>query len=978
MVANRLFNLAWIGAFLTAVSGVVLLLTGRPEGWPLLAAGAGAFAVTALVSAWRATVAKGERPVFGLVAILAGTVVSSVAVALASGLVVDLPTSVRIVTLAAAAQALLIGLDVRISGASGGERFAVPFVGHTAVLSGSALVLESGPFAPRAALLAYVTGFGALVIHDFWMRQRTERVTPPRPYTAPRGWETILLGMVVVAAVAATVVALTAGENPPVAAPEYAVLAAGGLAAIGAVGSLAALAPAPSLPRTFVASIGTVATAIQHAFVTVVLLNVLLLGVLLFLPGAIAWAVAGYLGLLVFGVLLEYAMVVHARRWLRRDDDELPPLEADAPMTLVVSAANEGSVLPESLDHNLEALEDVPVLLVPAAKSTDDTVSVAYEYRDEYPEQVTVVEGTSGSKAGDLNAAWQHVETPYVLLLDADETVDREFLARGLAHLRADPTLGVIQGRKAARYPDANRLARFVSAERQHSTWVEHPFLNDVFGAAHFAGSAAIFRREVPPALDGWSPKMLTEDIELTLRLYLRTDWRVGYDRRMVARELNPTTYRALIRQRVRWARGWAQVTSHHGVDLIRSWRHLGARRTFGLCWLLFSSVSAPFYTVFLALFLLAAIGFGVALPTALAVGLALVLFPARGISIGTATLRDPAIEFPRSPYRTARMFLEAYLWIPVGWVIQLHALYLQLAGAPGIWHVTTKSGRKEAYVRRRMAPTIGVDPIPRSESASSGGPESASNGGPESAPSDESGMTPHPEGGAAADATFEMYEDAAGEHRFRLRHRNGRIIADGGEGYASAGNVRRAIRGLRGTTVTATVLRHDTPRVDLYRDDGAWHWRIVHRNGRVLAESGEYTERAAAANAAARLVADPDRFETSIATVETGDHRWVLRSKNGRLVARSRLRYDSVSEAEAGRRRFSEHAAGAEMAPVDESVFEIYEDAAGEWRWRLQHPNGNVLADSGQGYETRSSARDGIESVRRHAPTAPITVVSG
>lgn len=970
MVRDNLFNLAWIAAFLTAVSGVVLLLTGRPEGWPLLAAGGGVFAVTALVSAWRMTVAKAERPVFGLAAILAGTVVASVAVALASGLVVDLPTSVRVVTLAAAAQALLIGLDVRISGASGGERFAVPFVGHTAVLSGSALVLESGPFAPRAALLAYATGFGALTIHDFWMRQRAERVAPPRPYTAPRGWETILLGMVVVAAAAATIVALTAGANPPVAAPEYVVLVAGGLAAIGAVGSLAALAPAPSLPRAFVASTGTVATAIQHAFVTVVLLNVFLLGVLLFFPGAIAWALTGYLGLLVFGVLLEYAMVVHARRWLRRDDDELPPLEADAPVTLVVSAANEGSILPESLDHNLEALEDVPVLLVPAAKSTDDTVSVAYEYRDAYPDRVTVVEGTSGSKAGDLNAAWEHVETPYVLLLDADETVDREFLTRGLARLRADPTLGVVQGRKAARYPDANRLARFVSAERQHSTWIEHPFLSDVFGAAHFAGSAAIFRHEVPPALDGWSPEMLTEDIELTLRLYLRTDWRVGYDRRMVARELNPTTYRALIRQRVRWARGWAQVTSHHGVDLIRSWRHLGARRTFGLCWLLFSSVSAPFYTVFLALFLLAAIGFGVAVPTALAVALALVLFPARGISIGTATLRDPAIEFPRSPYRTARMFLEAYLWIPVGWVIQLHALYLQLAGAPGIWHVTTKGGRKEAYVRRRLLPTIGVDPAPRSESAP--------NGGPEPAPSDESEMIPRPEGDAAADATFEMYEDAAGEHRFRLRHRNGRIIADGGEGYASASNVRRAIRGLRGTTMTATVLRHDTPRVELYRDDGAWHWRLVHRNGRVLAESGEYTGRAAAANAAARLVADPDRFETSIATAETGDHRWVLRSKNGRLMARSRPRYDTVSEAEAGRRRFSEHAAAAEMAPVDESVFETYEDAAGEWRWRLQHPNGNVLADSGQGYETRRGVRDGVESVRRHAPTAPIKVVSG
>jgi len=54
-------------------------------------------------------------------------------------------------------------------------------------------------------------------------------------------------------------------------------------------------------------------------------------------------------------------------------------------------------------------------------------------------------------------------------------------------------------------------------------------------------------------------------------------------------------------------------------------------------------------------------------------------------------------------------------------------------------------------------------------------------------------------------------------------------------------------------------------------------------------------------------------------------------------------------------------------------ATFQVYQDAAGAWRWRLVHDNGNVLADGGQGYSTKRRAVDGIESVRQNAPEAPI-----
>ncbi|MDQ2053602.1 MULTISPECIES: HVO_2922 family protein [Halobellus] len=54
-------------------------------------------------------------------------------------------------------------------------------------------------------------------------------------------------------------------------------------------------------------------------------------------------------------------------------------------------------------------------------------------------------------------------------------------------------------------------------------------------------------------------------------------------------------------------------------------------------------------------------------------------------------------------------------------------------------------------------------------------------------------------------------------------------------------------------------------------------------------------------------------------------------------------------------------------------ATFEVYEDQAGEYRWRLVHSNGNIIADSGEGYATKQKAKQGIESVKQNAPDADV-----
>ena len=56
---------------------------------------------------------------------------------------------------------------------------------------------------------------------------------------------------------------------------------------------------------------------------------------------------------------------------------------------------------------------------------------------------------------------------------------------------------------------------------------------------------------------------------------------------------------------------------------------------------------------------------------------------------------------------------------------------------------------------------------------------------------------------------------------------------------------------------------------------------------------------------------------------------------------------------------------------------FELYEDKAGKYRFRLKASNGQVVAAS-QAYESKASALAGIESVKNSSVDAPTVEVSG
>jgi uncharacterized protein YegP (UPF0339 family) len=232
------------------------------------------------------------------------------------------------------------------------------------------------------------------------------------------------------------------------------------------------------------------------------------------------------------------------------------------------------------------------------------------------------------------------------------------------------------------------------------------------------------------------------------------------------------------------------------------------------------------------------------------------------------------------------------------------------------------------------------------------------------------------PEEAEESQAEFELYEDSAGEYRWRLRHRNGNIVADGGEGYTRKAGAQNGIRSVKNNVVAADYLRFDPASFEVYRDAaGEWRWRLVHRNGNILGDSGEGYTRRRDARRAIEAVRERATDEEAVETYEdnAGEYRWRLVANNGEQIADSGEGYASQSNVEDAVERLAEYAPEADALDLGMAGFEVFEDVGGEWRWRLRHRNGNIIADSGEGYTERGDAHEAIERVKRHAPAAEV-----
>jgi len=112
---------------------------------------------------------------------------------------------------------------------------------------------------------------------------------------------------------------------------------------------------------------------------------------------------------------------------------------------------------------------------------------------------------------------------------------------------------------------------------------------------------------------------------------------------------------------------------------------------------------------------------------------------------------------------------------------------------------------------------------------------------------------------------------------------------------------------------------------------------------------------------------------------------RWRLVHDNGNIIADSSQGYASKQKAKQGLESVRENAPGADVLDTSrddqpaadegasKATFELFVDAAAKWRWRLRHDNGEIIADSGQGYSSKQKAKQGLRSVKTNVRGAAV-----
>lgn len=179
----------------------------------------------------------------------------------------------------------------------------------------------------------------------------------------------------------------------------------------------------------------------------------------------------------------------------------------------------------------------------------------------------------TGYKAGNLRQVQRYLERQgieYMYLLDADWRPQPDALERSLALLESHPNIAFVQTRRVHynRHTGIFQHTASISEEAEYDVELtgrevlHHPIL--------FTGCCTLFRLKALQDVRGFTSGHLTEDIDLTNRLYMR-GWHAHYLPTVSNEGEIVTSYPALMKQQERWAQGTARTFKEFSRPAINS-----------------------------------------------------------------------------------------------------------------------------------------------------------------------------------------------------------------------------------------------------------------------------------------------------------------------------------------------------------------------------------------------------------------------
>ncbi|RJG48402.1 UDP-forming cellulose synthase catalytic subunit [Motilimonas pumila] len=166
------------------------------------------------------------------------------------------------------------------------------------------------------------------------------------------------------------------------------------------------------------------------------------------------------------------------------------------------------------------------------------------------------------AKAGNINYALKHTKGEYVAIFDCDHIPTRAFFQVTMGAFLKDKKLALVQTPHHFFSPDPfeKNLSNFRDVPNEGNLFyglVQDG--NDTWDAAFFCGSCAVLKRAPLMEVGGIAVETVTEDAHTALKMH-RLGYHSAYLKQPVSAGLATDSLSAHIGQRIRWARGMAQI----------------------------------------------------------------------------------------------------------------------------------------------------------------------------------------------------------------------------------------------------------------------------------------------------------------------------------------------------------------------------------------------------------------------------------
>lgn len=166
------------------------------------------------------------------------------------------------------------------------------------------------------------------------------------------------------------------------------------------------------------------------------------------------------------------------------------------------------------------------------------------------------------AKAGNLNHALEETHGELIAIFDCDHLPVSSFLKTTVGWLQRDPQCAMVQTPHHFFSPDPfeRNLGTFRRVPNEGALFyglIQDG--NDFWDATFFCGSCAVIRREPLMSIGGIAVETVTEDAHTALKLQ-RLGYSTAYINQTLAAGLATESLSAHIGQRIRWARGMAQI----------------------------------------------------------------------------------------------------------------------------------------------------------------------------------------------------------------------------------------------------------------------------------------------------------------------------------------------------------------------------------------------------------------------------------